>query len=659
MESLVFIGDLTSYQNELNGCRSRQYHRLLEQADRYHTLVIPEEHPKESTTYMGIAILNLALAYRLSGKEQYLLDAKRFIHGVLSYPKWGNAHLVNVDLSASWILFGLSLGYDWLKPYLTEDEIWQISAKIQHHAQIIYDYRQDTYGKGWSTNFYQNHNWINMTGLAAAGYVLSKETVEARKYADVAKENFARVFDCLADDGSNYEGVTYWRYGGMWLFVYAHLLKQQEGIDYFHSNSYLRNTFYYRLYQSCGDLKQQMNFGDCHDRYSGHTACVYYKTAAEYGDGYAQKLGNLVVDEFLMEEAANSKVKPGILPEAVFEFLWYDPEVQEKEFSALPLVCYFDDLGLLSVRSSWERDAKILTIKCSPPGGKKQWEKGWKILREEQIDLFSLSHHHPDNLSYMFAHGSEYLTCEDGYNRNLMPDNHNVLLVDGQFTDATDVNDAYMASVRMRIKEEGDAFAPEKYAGHVTALKLDGNLLIYRADTTGIYPSALKMKEASRLLLTDGLKFWVFVDVLRSDEPHIYAIISNTEPVANGEDGTFVYTMNNGDIRYQVFSDKAVCFEKYDQQIVSVMTTQEPDKVCKTSIQTLSTKSAAKENAQVFFECFTFADVNTSVQLRDGVLEVKHGGKKYELTVGSPDSSNGVTPVDIQVTGDTTVCYQV
>lgn len=659
MESLVFIGDLTSYQNEINGQRSRQYRRLLEQAERYHTVVIPAEHPKESTTYMGIAILNLALAYRLSGKEQYLMDAKRFIHGVLSYPKWGNAHLVNVDLSASWILFGLSLGYDWLKPYLTDDEVSRISAKIQHHAQIIYDYRQDTYGKGWSTNFYQNHNWINMTGLAAAGYVLGKELETARKYADIAKENFDRVFSLLADDGSNYEGVTYWRYGGMWLFVYAHLLKQQEGIDYFHSNSYLRNTFYYRLYQSCGDLKQQMNFGDCHDRYSGHTACVYYKTAAEYGDGYAQKLGNLVVDEFLMEEAVNSKVKPGILPEAVFEFLWYDPKVREREFSELPLVCYFDDLGLLSVRSSWERDAKVLTMKCSPPGGKKQWEKGWRIYHEEQIDLFSLSHHHPDNLSYMFAHGSNYLTCEDGYNRNLMPDNHNVLLVDGCFTDVTDVNDAYMASVRKRIQEEGSDFIPQKYAGIVTALKQNGDLVIYRADTSGIYPSSLKMKEASRLLLTDGLKFWIFVDVLRSDDPHIYEIISNTEPKAAGEDGVFVYPMSSGDIRYQVFSDKAVCFRKYDQQIISVMTTQEPDKVCKTAIQTLATGSAEKECTQVFFECFTFSDEKTAVHFDNGVLKVEHDGKAYELSVGPFDSQDGVTPVEILITGNTTANYQV
>ena len=45
-----------------------------------------------------------------------------------------------------------------------------MSDKIRHHAQIMLDYRRETYGKGWSTNFYQNHNWINMTGLAAAGY---------------------------------------------------------------------------------------------------------------------------------------------------------------------------------------------------------------------------------------------------------------------------------------------------------------------------------------------------------------------------------------------------------------------------------------------------------------------------------------------------------
>lgn len=79
---------------------------------------------------MGIAIVNLALAYRLGGKRQHLEDAKRFMDTVISYETWGNAHLVNVDLSASWILFGLSLGYDWLKEELDLNEKNRIREKL-------------------------------------------------------------------------------------------------------------------------------------------------------------------------------------------------------------------------------------------------------------------------------------------------------------------------------------------------------------------------------------------------------------------------------------------------------------------------------------------------------------------------------------------------
>ena len=75
------------------------------------------------------------------------------------------------------------------------------------------DYRRETHGKGWSTNFYQNHNWINMTGLAAAGYALQGEDEAAAQYIQEAKEDFARVFALMPEDGSNYEGATYWRYG--------------------------------------------------------------------------------------------------------------------------------------------------------------------------------------------------------------------------------------------------------------------------------------------------------------------------------------------------------------------------------------------------------------------------------------------------------------
>lgn len=652
MNNLVFIGDLRPYKEQIHGKRKKQYERLLEQADRYVSVELPETHPKESTTYMGIAIVNLSLAYLLSKKEQHLHDAKKFIRTVLSYEIWGNAHLVNVDLSASWILFGLSLGYDWLKPFFSEEERSAVRDKIQHHADIMLEYKRKTYGGGWSTNYYQNHNWINMTGLAAAGYALTGECEGAKAYIDESRDNFRRVFSLLADDGSNYEGVPYWRYGGMWLFVYAHLLKVQEGIDYFKTSEYLKHTFYYRLYQSCGDLEQQMNFGDSHDRHSGHAPCVYYKTAAEYGDGFAQKFGNLVLDEFLLAEAEQSKIKPGILPEAAFEFLWYAPGIMEKDLSGLPKIRYFEDLGLLSVRENWDRDSKVLTIKCGCPGGKKQWSNGWKLFREENIDCLSLSHHHPDNLSYIFTRGSEFLTCEDGYNRNLLPDHHNVILVDGIYTDAKDINDVYVTGAKMRLEQNPDYKVEERYTGSVLLFKLHGGMVLYKGETTGIYPDALRMREVSRVLFTDQLSFFVFIDVCDSEVEHSYQIISNTDGRARKRnEHTYRYPMKTGDITYTVFSDGEIRAKQYTQEVTSVMTTQEPDKVCRTLIQTLAFESCEIGKAQTFYECFTFDEEDTEVRFEGGTLGVRNGNKYYELR--RSDSAAGITVLVRNEEGET------
>ncbi len=607
---LVFIGDLAPYLAACNTTHKKQFDRLLTQANRYFLVELPTTHPNGSTTYMGIAIVNLALAYRLTQDDKYLQEAKRWMNTVLSYEKWGFAHLVNVDLSASWILFGLSLGFDWLQDFLTEAEATAVKAKIAHHAKVMYDHKIATAGSDWSTAYYQNHNWINLNSLATAGYTLGEDA-----YIEMAKENFARVYDYMPEDGSNYEGTVYWRYGGMWLFVYAHLLKTQEGLDYFKKSAYLQNTFYYRLYQSAPGFAQQLNFGDCHDRHSGHAACVYYKVAAEYGDGYAQTYANLVLDNFLEIEAENSKVKPGILPEAAFEFLWYAPEVAMQSLSVLPTVRYFDDLGLLCMRNNWEQDAKVFTMKCSPPGGKKQWKTGWGLHYDEGIDCIDLMHHHPDNLSYIYAHGEDYLTCEDGYNRNLMPDNHNVLLVDGQYTDIMNVNDTYMASAKARLAQNPEQDIVNTYRGEVTAFETLGDMVYYAAETAKIYPEALQMRSVSRTFFTDGLEFIVFVDRFASEAEHTYSVLSNTCEVAVSlSTHSYRYHLEDEALTYTVQGNVPLVPKQYEQSVTAVMTTQEPDKVCRTEIKTLcfETQSPCKEAVMV--ECLVPSDMTVSYQ---------------------------------------------
>ena len=152
---------------------------------------------------------------------------------------------------------------------LNDDEKSIVLEKLTLQSKILYEWAISNNKSGWVVHYLQNHNWINFTGLAAAGYALSNET-----YVKMAEDNFGEVFSYLNDDGSDYEGVVYWRYGAMWLFLYAHLLKSESNVDLFKESKFLKNTFYYRLYQSAPDLARQINFGDTHDLYNGHVPCI-------------------------------------------------------------------------------------------------------------------------------------------------------------------------------------------------------------------------------------------------------------------------------------------------------------------------------------------------------------------------------------------------
>ncbi len=644
MSNLVFIGDIDKYIAEISDIRKEKYQRLITQCERYFDVELPEVHPQKSTTFMGIAIMNLALCFRVSKEDKYLNEAKRWMNAVLGYEKWGNAHLVNLDLSASWILWGLSLGYDWLKDYLSDEERKAVFDKIAHHAEIIYQYKLESHGSGWSTNYYQNHNWINMNGLATAGYALAKEDKSYEKYCDLALENFEIVFDLMAEDGSNYEGVAYWRYGGMWLFVYAHLLKIQGGKDFFKESGYLKNTFYYRLYQSAGNFAVQHNFGDCHDVHSGHCPFVYYKVASEYKDGYAQKYANIILDKYLDEEAEESKIKPGIYPEAGLEFLFYDPSIEEKELSDLPKMRCFEDLGLVSIRDGWDEEARTFSMKCSYPGGKKQWENTLRILRDENIDAIGLSHHHTDNLSYIINKGREYFICEDGYNRNINADHHSVLLVDGLYSDAEGNNDAYKSSAKARVGENGKLWdLIDNYHGTIDYVTEKDGMVIVKATNTLIYPTALEMKEVSRTFISDNLNFVAFVDVFKSDKPHNYEIILNTNEVGEkvGEN-SFIYAFGKyGNVGYEVLAEDKIECKQYETMIKAVMTTQEPDNFCRVDIKTTRTATAQKVCNQTMVECINFSDSTYKYSSPDGVATFI-GDKKYQIILAKDFAKFGV-----------------
>ncbi len=595
MSDYIFLDqDLDQLRKDIYGNKKRFFKRLDDQCRLYTLKQLQDIHPNESITYFGLAIANLSLAFLLTKQKHYYEEAMRWIRCVVGYEHWGNAYLVDVDLSAAWILFGLSIGYDWLKDEWDEDEKRKIEQKILLQARRMYQYKINTEGEGWSTNYWQNHNWINLTGLATAGYVIRYLGDEPERWIKCAKDNFSIVFEVLPDDGSDYEGVVYWRYGVMWLFVYAHLLKEREGIDYFEKSLFLKNTFSYRLYQAAPNLEEQINFGDCHDRRSGHSTAIYYKTAAEYNNGYAQYLGDMVVNQLLYREAMESQVKPGILPECFFELLFYNPTVKRKSFEDLPLVKFFDDLGLVVIRDSWKNDATHFSFKCGAPGGKKQWKKLWELKNNKNYNCFGLSHQHPDNNSFILHANGVFMAIDDGYNRSVKTSDHNMVLVDGQGFQGENQNNVYKDYASYMV-------------GEIELFKeIDGYVYVI-GETANTYKKELKMNQCKRHILYIPQRFFIVYDELNSEIQHYYSWVMHADTKPE------VQEYNNTDYQYKLHYENGIgIMDMYqwssqptnliqsENIIRAVMTTQEPDKFRETKMKTIHLTSTLKSNSIEF-----------------------------------------------------------
>lgn len=78
------------------------------------------------------------------------------------------------------------------------------------------------------------------------------------------------------------------------------------------------------------------------------------------------------------------------------------------------------------------------------------------------------------------------------------------------------------------------------------------------------------------------------------------------------------------------------------------MTSQEPDKVCRTDIQTLVTESHGKERAQIFYECFSFAEECSEVWMEEDGLRIRQNGKVYQICC-RPAEDEELYPVEITV----------
>lgn len=611
MTDFLLINDqLATYKAELNTSRKEHFTRLVEQCRMYEGEVLSKEPPPTSITYMGMAAANLSLAYLLTEQEHYLEEAKRWIFTAVDYDVWGYGFLVDVDLSASWMLYGLGLSYDWIKDSLTPEERSKFLNKLILQGTKIFTYGEENRGNCWSTDYWQNHNWINNSGLLTTAYAIRSEYPGAEEWISGIRNNFEQVFEYLPEDGSNYEGTGYWRYAMKFFLNAAELIRKDGGPDYF-TTDFLRNTFYYRLYQSAPNWEENINFGDVHDRRSSHSICAYYKIASEHDNGHAQWLGELVRTKFLFREAYQSKIFPGILPEAFLELLWYNPVIEQKSPENLPLTKHFEDLGLVVMRSGWEEDATHLSFKSSPPGGHKQWKLSWELNKKNGWRTRSLTHYHVDFNHFILLHKGASLVIDEGYNRTSRAEIHNLITVDGtgcvgeKIWDEGDLSDPVLFDLNCKGIHNVWRDVPESAIAEIEAFSEEDGYVYVIGESSRMYYPEMKLTRNARYIINSQCGYFILLDELESELEHTYTWRIHSEKYARklNEDHFDIVNGNGALSIFSMFPESGV--SSIDETLVEeVMTPQRPDDIRRISLKTLKIENPVKNKNEYFLNVF-------------------------------------------------------
>lgn len=395
---------------------------LLAQADVIASETPPAGPPfKMDSRTLGDRLPTISFAYLMTGDKKYLDGAKKWIDAVVHYPYFDQDY----DLAGGHLCFGMGLAYDWLYDSLSAEERQLLERKLLRHGRILMKIADPMHtGKGWPWGwaYFQNHFFINYTGISVAAMALyDTNPDEMQSWLDHARSLMQVTYENFATDGCYPEGASYADYGTIWLLYYCDALRGISGENLFNMQ-YLRQADSYFCNHIMPDWKDVVNFGDCPPQMFRHYgSAMLIKLAAEHHNGRLLTL----LDHVEESDPCYYLQKYG----DPFCIIWADPALKPQPLDDLPLTAVYPDAGLVIFRTSWKEDASVLAFRCGPPGGM-HVATDWKTFPSAEP---SSGHNHPDANSFLFWVDRRWQIGAPGeYTHNKETHNENVWLVDGK-----------------------------------------------------------------------------------------------------------------------------------------------------------------------------------------------------------------------------------
>jgi hypothetical protein len=476
---------------------------------------------------VGNTMPTLAIAYLLTKEVKYLDAARAWALASCSYPTWGLGRLDGMDLATGHQLLGLALVYDWCYPDLGEEARRAIRETLARRAGKMFE-AAATGRVGWRRAYLQNHLWVNICGMQAAGLALYDELDDAILWAGLPLEKLRLTIEALGPDGASHEGVAYWQYGAEYLLKLMHLSRELLATDLY-DHPWWKNTAAYALYLS---LPRQVwtrrncivDIADCPRGNWYGPDYILRALAREYRDGHAQWLAAEV-------DAANID-SPGA---RWLNLIWLDPEVPARPPTPLPTLRHFEDMGIVSARTDWSGNESLLVFKCGP------------FIGHHAVEAFDYDpgggHVHPDANHFVLFGAGEWLIRDDGYLPKAT-EHHNTLLVDGK---------GQLGEGKMWLA--GSEALAVKSRPRILQARSTATLDHLVGDATEAYPEESGLRRYVRHLFFLKPDVLIVADEIVTDQPRALELRFHPErPAARGEEGAFLARGEKSALRIEVLT---------------------------------------------------------------------------------------------------------
>ena len=211
---------------------------LMREAERL-LLVPPQEDPrrkiKNTKDILPVSreqvyrMVNLALAYRLSGDRRFAEKAERELIHVCNFSDWDPVHYLDVAEMTT----AVAIGYDWLYDVLAPSTRQLVVHSIKTKALdlVVEEYKTGN-ADSWAKRE-TNWNVVCNTGMVLGALAIEEHYPELAKH--IIGEAVRYIPNCLkhfAPDGVCYEGPAYWGYTNMYLSLLLKALNDNLGEDF-------------------------------------------------------------------------------------------------------------------------------------------------------------------------------------------------------------------------------------------------------------------------------------------------------------------------------------------------------------------------------------------------------------------------------------------